>query len=42
MESLLSMSAGIIMPDCAISTERPTVLSVTVLPPVFGPVTTIK
>ena len=28
------------MPDCAISVSRPTVLSVTVLPPVLGPVTT--
>ena len=32
--------AGICMPDCAISVSRPTVFSVTVLPPVFGPVIT--
>jgi len=32
--------AGICKPDCAMSTSKPTVLSVTVLPPVFGPVST--
>ncbi len=33
-------SAGTGMPDCAISASRPTVFSVTVLPPVLGPLMT--
>ncbi len=36
--SSLFSSAGISSPDCIISVRRPTVLSATVLPPVFGPV----
>ena len=32
-------AAGIRRPDCAISAKRPAVFSATVLPPVFGPVT---
>jgi hypothetical protein len=36
--SLLSSDAGTISPDMAIRVIRPSVLSVTVLPPVFGPV----
>ena len=31
---------GMCMPDCAIAHNNPTVFSVTVLPPVFGPVIT--
>ena len=34
-------SAGIGRPACAITVQRPTVFSVTVFPPVFGPVITI-
>ena len=33
-------NAGIWSPDCPISVKSPVVLSDTVLPPVFGPVTT--
>ena len=36
--SSVPYSAGICKPDCAISVNRPVVFSVTVLPPVFGPV----
>lgn len=39
-ESSLLSDAGIIRPHIAISEKRPIVLSVTVLPPVFGPVIT--
>ena len=34
-------NAGIGIPLCAINVQSPTVFSVTVLPPVFGPVMTI-
>ena len=36
--SSVPKSAGTCKPACAISVSRPTVFSVTVLPPVFGPV----
>src|SRR4026207_130630 len=35
------LCTGICIPLCAIKTSRPTVLSETVFPPVFGPVITI-
>ena len=39
-ESSVPSSAGTCRPACIISVNRPTVLSVTVLPPVLGPVIT--
>ena len=39
--NLRAFGAGIASPACAISVSRPVVLSVTVLPPVFGPVMTM-
>ena len=40
--TLLPSPAGMCMPDWAIRHSRPVVLSVTVLPPVFGPVMTSR
>ncbi len=39
-DSAAPSAAGTCSPDCAMSTSRPTVFSVTVLPPVLGPVIT--